>query len=325
MTISEMTISTPHPRGSFGHRLIPCLTGLAGTCLALSGCAGTKPLAYSGIASSQHMKANDTSDRLPYAYETAVNWRDFSRLLIEPVVVYHGEDAQFGKIPEEGKLALARYMEEQFTEKLSPPFELTATPKPRTLRLRLTLTGAKPTMPVAGTFSRIDVAGGPYNMVQAIRGKEGSLTGSVFYAVEIYDATTNRLLAARIVKQYPAALNMKATFGALTAAKTGIRKGAEELARELSGMTVAGTGAISSAASGEAEAAVYDPEASPKRDRASRKRVRRAGKIWNDGPEATVDEMADETADETQDGGREPDYPICGKGVRDQCRQPGGE
>lgn len=249
------------------------------------------------------MRPSDQSDRLPYTYTTPVNWRDYSRILIEPVKVYRGADAQFGKIPEHGKIALASYMQEQFTKKLSPPFELTTTRKPRTLRLRLTLTGAKPTMPMAGSFSRIDLAGGPYNMVQAIRGKEGSLTGSVFYAVEIYDASTNRLLVAHIVKQYPAALNVKATFGALTAAKTGISKGAEELARELRGGSPAKefTKADHGADEGDEIAAVYDPEAPAPAVRISRPRAAE------------------------QDAPRHAAYPLCKKGKSDHCRQRGSK
>ncbi len=280
--------------------MAPCLVGFTTTCLLLSGCAGTKPLAYSGIASAPHMRADPASDRLPYTYATSVDWRDYSRILIEPVAVYHGPDAQFGKIPEQGKAALASYMQDQFTEKLSPPFELTQTPKPHTLRLRLTLTGAKPTMPVAGSFSRIDIAGGPYNMVQAIRGKEGSLTGSVFYAVEIYDASSNRLLAAHIVKQYPAALNMKATFGALTAAKTGIRKGAEELAKELNGQAPSDKFASENtrtAENGRAPEAIYDPQASRRPDQ-----VAKAASSRVDGRQPAI-------------------YPICKKGEYDHCRQ----
>jgi len=59
-------------------------------------------------------------------------------------------------------------------------------------------------------------------------------TGSVIYAVEIYDAPTNRLLAAFVTKQYPGSLNVLATLGSLAAAKTGIEKGADALLAQLS-------------------------------------------------------------------------------------------
>jgi len=55
----------------------------------------------------------------------------------------------------------------------------------------------------------------------------------VSYAVEVYDATTNRLLHAYVEKQYPNAMNVGATLGSLSAAKTGIRKGADELVAKL--------------------------------------------------------------------------------------------
>src|SRR5882762_7501931 len=102
---------------------------------------------------------------------------------------------------------------------------LTADSAPTTLRLRLTLTGASTNTPVLGPLSRFDIAGGLYNSVQAVRGGEGTFTGSVIYAVEIYDAPTNRLLSAYVTKQYPGSLNIMASFGSLSAAETGIDKG----------------------------------------------------------------------------------------------------
>lgn len=66
--------------------------------------------------------------------------------------------------------------------------------------------------------------------MQSIRGKEGLLNGSVNYAVEIYDATTNKLLNAYVAKQYPNAMNVSASVGALSATEVGIDKAAEELA-----------------------------------------------------------------------------------------------
>lgn len=101
------------------------------------------------------------------------------------------------------------------------------------MRIRLTLTGAKKNTPVLGTLSRVDIAGGLYNGVQAVRGREGSMTGSVIYAVELYDAASNKLLAAYVTKQYPNALNIASSVRPLDAAKAGIEKGAESFADQL--------------------------------------------------------------------------------------------
>jgi hypothetical protein len=101
------------------------------------------------------------------------------------------------------------------------------------MRLRLTLTGAQTKTALVSPLSRFDIAGGIYNGVQAVRGGQGLLTGSVSYAVEMFDAATAKPLSAYITKQYPGPYNLGATMGALSAAEVGIDKGAGALAEHL--------------------------------------------------------------------------------------------
>lgn len=204
-------------------------------CAALTGCASIAPVSYSDVASSSYLTPNpsDTSGRIPYRYSSAVDWRIYSKVIIEPVVIYRGPDRQFGDMSEQDKESLARYMQTRFTEKLSGRFTIATQRAPNTLRVRLTLTGAVINTPVLGTMSRFDVGGLVYNGVQAARDGEGSMTGSVIYAVEIFDAATSRLLGAFVTKQYPAPTNIKATVGPLTAAEAGIDKGADALIAQL--------------------------------------------------------------------------------------------
>jgi hypothetical protein len=204
---------------------------IAALCAVLSGCASTEPVAYSGIASSSQLTPNpqDKSGRIPYRYSTQVDWRPYSRIILDPITIYRGPDQQFGDMSEENKASLAGYMQSEFTEKLKQRFTLASDPAPNTLRVRLTLTGATTTTPVLGTFSHLDLGGNLYNGVQAIRDREGMIAGSVIYAAEIYDAQTNRLLSAYVTKQYPNPLNIGSSIGSLTASRTGIEKGAEEM------------------------------------------------------------------------------------------------
>lgn len=205
-------------------------------CLGVAGCATTRPLAYSGIASSQQLRPNpgDRSGRVPYDYSAGADWRDYDSVVVEPVSIYRGADNQFDeKVSEQDKAELARFMRAAFGEALQARFQVVNGPRPGALRVAVTLTGAKKTPQVAGTVTKFDLAGGPYNVVQSIRGKEGALSGSVSYAVEIYDATDNRLLSAYVSKQYPNALNVKASIGGLGASKAGIRKGAKDLVTRL--------------------------------------------------------------------------------------------
>lgn len=202
---------------------------------ALAGCASTRPVAYSGIASSPLLAGNarQESDRIPYRYTTAVDWQKYTAIIVDRVDIYRGADQQFADVSDTDKAELAQYMQNRFAETLKTRFSLASAPAHNTLRLKLTLTGAETTTPFLGPFLHLDLGGNLYNSVQAARGREGAQTGSVMYAVEIFDAQSNRLLQAYVTKQYPHALNIGASFGALTASKTGIDKGAELLLSQL--------------------------------------------------------------------------------------------
>lgn len=208
---------------------------VAALCASLAACGSPEPVAYSGIASSSQLVPNkqDDSAHIPYRYSTQVNWRAYNRIIIDPVVIYQGPDNQFGDMSAADKTELAQYMQSQFSEKLRGRFAIATDPAPDTLRLKLTLTGAVTNTPVLSTFSHLDMAGNLYNGVQAVRGREGMISGSVTYVVEIRDASTDRLLSASVTKQYPGAMNIGASFGSLAAAKTGIEKGAEALVESL--------------------------------------------------------------------------------------------
>lgn len=203
--------------------------------LMLAACASPDPVAYGGLASSSYLKANRETDagRLPFAYSTHPDWRAYSKVLIEPVAVYEGADNQLGDLSPEDRAELAGYLQDQFSSALAKRFRLAAGPGLGTLRVRLTLTGAATNSAVISTFARLDMAGSLYNGIQAVRGHEGMMMGSVSYAVEIYDSGSDRLLEAFVAKQYPGAYNIGATFGSLAAARTGVDKGAEALAEHL--------------------------------------------------------------------------------------------
>jgi len=204
-------------------------------CLASAGCATVAPVPYSEMASSAYMAPDksDASGRVPYRYSTPVDWRAYNKVILDPVVVYRGRDHQFGDMSDKDKATLAAYMQNCFADRLRSRFALVRERGPNTLRIRLTLTGAVTNTPVLGTLSRFDMAGAVYNGVQAARGGEGMMTGSVIYGVEIFDASTSRLVSAYVTKQYPGAYDIKASVGALAAATAGLDKGADALMAQL--------------------------------------------------------------------------------------------
>jgi Protein of unknown function (DUF3313) len=204
-------------------------------CAIAAGCATITPVPYSEMASSTYLvpDTSDSSGRVPYRYSTAVDWRTYDKVIFEPVVIYRGKDHQFGDMSDKDKATLAAYMQNRFADKLRGRFTLVNVRGPNKLRVRLTLTGAVTNTPVLGTLSRFDLAGAVYNGVQAARDSEGTMTGSVVYGVEIFDASSSRLFGAYVTKQYPSAYDIKASVGALAAATAGIDKGAEAFMGQL--------------------------------------------------------------------------------------------
>jgi hypothetical protein len=171
--------------------------------------------------------------KIPYAYTTQVNWQTYSKVIIDPVVIYQGADNSFGSMSQPDQTELADYMQTAFSQKLSKRFTVTATPDVNTLRIHLTLTGAAKSVFGLSTLMHADIAGNLYNGVQLVRGGPGAMMGSVLYSVEIYDAQSNQLLESYVAKQYPNSENIMASFGTLAAAKTGIDKGANALVDQL--------------------------------------------------------------------------------------------
>ena len=218
----------------FKHKLVPLLFTVTAA-LALAACASVQPVAYNGIASSSQLQRNrdDDSVKVPYRYTSPVTWSRYTQVTLDPVIVYQGSDNQFGDMKDADKTALADYMAKTFAAKLAKRFEVANQAGPHTLRVKLTLTGAEKTTLLAGQAMHFDLAGNLYNGVQAIRGGQGAFSGSVSYAVEVYDSESGHLLKAYVSKQYPNAMNLPAAFGSLNAAKTGLDKGADALIAQL--------------------------------------------------------------------------------------------
>jgi len=203
-------------------------------CCALAACASRPPDRYNELPITAQLQPTN-SDTMPFAYGEPARWRDYSAIIIDPIAIYSGADHQFGDLSDSQRRELASTMDRAFRQALRSRFMLSDSDsvRPGTLRLRLTLTGAKGNTAVVSTVTRFDLVGLPYNTVQALRGKEGIFMGSVSYSVEVSDAMSNHLLKAYQARQYPNAMNVSATFGSLGAARTGLEKGAQELLAEL--------------------------------------------------------------------------------------------
>ncbi|WP_315767558.1 MULTISPECIES: DUF3313 domain-containing protein [unclassified Bradyrhizobium] len=202
----------------------------------LAGCASTAPVKYQGLAATSAMSANTSTDsnHVPFSYAMpGTNWASYSGFVLERVAIYTGTDSQFGDLSDADKHELATYMHEQFSTALSKRLTPVTASAPGVLRIRLTLTGVETSQQVISTATKLVPAGAVLNTIATVGDKQAAFSGSVTYVVEIYDASSRKLLRSFVSKQYPLAIDVLATIGPLEATRSGIRRGADALSNQL--------------------------------------------------------------------------------------------
>jgi hypothetical protein len=210
--------------------LLACMVVLQGWCQA------THPIAYAGLNSSQFLQPNpqDSTGHLPYVYDAPdANLASYRAAIFDPVTVYQGADTQLGGLTPEHVQELATYMQAQFQQALATRFYPATTVGPFVLRLHITLTGASRSIPVLSTAGQVVPVGAVLGAIRGARDKARKTLGSVSYAVEVYDSSTNRLLRAFIVYEYPRPEDVRASVGPMGSSEASVRRGASLLVSQL--------------------------------------------------------------------------------------------
>lgn len=209
---------------------LACMVAWQGWCQAMH------PVAYAGLSSSPFLQPNpqDTTGHLPYVYHAPdANLANYRAVIFEPVTVYQGADAQLSALTPEHVQALATYMQSQFQQALSTRFYPATAVGPSVLRLHITLTGASRSVAVVATAGQIVPVGAVLGALRGARDKPRKTLGSVTYAVEVYDSSTNRLLRAFVVYEYPRPEDVRASVGPLGSSEASVRRGASLLVSQL--------------------------------------------------------------------------------------------
>jgi len=204
--------------------------------LGLTACAEQKPVAPSNLQSAQVVQPDrSVVGRLSYI-KPNTDFRKYNQAIIEPVQIYSGADTSWGNTSPEDRRILADYMAQKFTPVIDRYFRPTMAPGPRTLRFRLILVEVEPNVPGLATLSRLAPAGLVANIAASGTGNPGSFSGSVTYAVEVFDSESGALLAAGVNKKFPDALDIASTLSTVDAAKAGLADGAAQLGRSISSL-----------------------------------------------------------------------------------------
>jgi hypothetical protein len=205
--------------------------------------AQTRDHAPVGLSSSRSMR-QDAPGRESWTYaKPAAVFLKYQSVIVDPTTVYDGADAQFEGIDAADRYKFATIVTEALRSEIGKSFPGAAKAPADTLRIHTTLLGAEKTTGGVATATRVTPLGFATSALKSALGKSGSFTGSVLYAVEVYDARTGELLLAAVRRRTPDPLDVPATLSTTNTIKaiardfaSAARKRLEELTQHRQGM-----------------------------------------------------------------------------------------
>jgi hypothetical protein len=165
------------------------------------GCATKPEREPSGFLTDYSKLSESTFEALTLGYEKdGVDWNAYDKIIVEKVVFFLDENAEYKGIDPEDFTEIARYFYDSMVEAFTGHYSFTDKPGPRTFRLRIAITDLVPSKPVSGTWSTIMPTA--LVMSHAKKATTGSHMGmgSVSFEIEAIDSQTNEVMAAAIDK-----------------------------------------------------------------------------------------------------------------------------
>ncbi len=122
----------------------------------LSGCAKTPP--YSGFLKDYSLLQQDPEDQsLLWWEKDDVNWKRYTKLMLDPVVVYFHPESQDRQIEPDVLKMLCDYFRESVIEQVQDVYPVVEQAGPEVLRIRAAITDLIPTNPVVNAVSLVGV------------------------------------------------------------------------------------------------------------------------------------------------------------------------
>ena len=205
--------------------------------VASNAVAQTKDHAPVALRSASRMTQDRPgTESWTYAQAQSV-FKKYRTVIVDPTTVYQGADAQFDGIDAADRHKYASMITDELRAEIAKTFPQPAKPKADTLRLRVTILGATKTRGGLATATRVTPLGFATSALKSIRGKTGSLTGSLLYAVEVTDGRTNELLLAAVRRRTPDPLDVPATISQTETVRAVAREFADGARKRLEELT----------------------------------------------------------------------------------------
>ena len=164
------------------------------------GCKATyqeRDIAPSGFLKDYSELKPGTGDEALYRYiKPGVDWKKYTKIILDPISIYKTPDSDLNGIPEEELKSLADYLDATIREHLKNDYTFVTTPGPDTMRIRTAITqasGASVGLNVVSSVVPIGIA--LANVTKLVSGKY-PFVGQAGIECEFLDSMTGTRLAA---------------------------------------------------------------------------------------------------------------------------------
>jgi hypothetical protein len=127
-----------------------------------------------------------------------VDFKKYYSVMLDHVVFYFEEDSQYKGIHADEMKELADAFHYAVADALNPYFGLVEKPGPNVMRIRMAVTGLKPSKPGLSAVTTITPVGLAISMIKSGAGGGHTGVGSASMEAEILDSETNERIAAAI-------------------------------------------------------------------------------------------------------------------------------
>jgi hypothetical protein len=180
--------------------------------LLLGAPAAVLAQAHSGLSSASKLTPDSgKGDSWTYRNPNA-SLSKYQSFIIQPTAVYSGATAQWEGTTPDQRQKYAAYMTKALRDEVGTGYQIVDKPGPGVATLHLTLLGVQKTIGGVATAARATPMGFAFNGIQSLRGKKGSMTGSVQLALEVNDSRNGALIFAAVRKRSPDALDIESTL-----------------------------------------------------------------------------------------------------------------
>jgi len=182
------------------------LMGMMGLA-ALAGCAHSQQAGGYGKAepsgflkdySKLHAAADDTEATLVYLTPDKAKFKSYTKILLEPVQVWRGEQSDAKDMDKEDAEYLSQFLWTHLNEELGKDYRITVSPGPTVMRMRVAITEAGKGIPFLDNVTAVHPGTLLMSKAKKAIGGTETFVGKSSIEVEVTDSSTGELLAAGV-------------------------------------------------------------------------------------------------------------------------------